>query len=109
VGLAKELADADGGSGFSFPDMLANRAGIHFAELATGTPDGARHVRRMARAGRLSESDIMPSPAGLPEGMQESELARTIGMPSSAAYARLIDHIDRRIEATRLHRSTPSG
>jgi hypothetical protein len=41
--------------------------------------------------------------------MQESELARTIGMPSSAAYARLIDHIDRRIEATRLHRSTPSG
>jgi hypothetical protein len=108
VGLAKELADADGGSGFSFADMLANRAGIRFSEAATGSPDGARHVRRMAAAG-LTEADIMPDPGGLPEGMQQAALARTIGTPSSLGYARLIDHIDRRIEATRLHRSMTSG
>ena len=108
VGLAKELSDADGGSGFSFPDMLANRAGIRLAELATDSADSARHLRRMARAG-LTEADIMPSPTGLPEGMQEAVLLRTIGTPSSAAYARLMDHIDRRIDATRLHRSLASG
>ena len=108
VGLAKELSDADGGSGFSFADMLANRAGIRLAELATSSTDGARHVRRMARAG-LTEADIMPDPIGLPEGMQQAVLERTIGTPSSPAYARLIDHIDRRIQATRLHRSMPSG
>jgi hypothetical protein len=108
VGLAKELSDADGGSGFSFADMLANRAGIRFAELATGSADSARHLRRMARAG-LTQADIMPSPDGLPEGMQQAVLTRTIGTPSSAAYARLIDHIDRRIDATKLHRSMPRG
>lgn len=108
VGLAKELSDADGGSGFSFPDMLANRAGIRLAELATDSADSARHLRRMARAG-LTEADIMPSATGLPEGMQEAVLLRTIGTPSSAAYARLMDHIDRRIDATRLHRSLASG
>ena len=106
VGLAKELSDADGGSGFSFADMLANRAGIRVAELATDSADSARHLRRMARAG-LTEADIMPSPAGLPEGMQEAVLLRTIGTPSSAAYAQLVDHIDRRIDATRLHRTLP--
>ena len=106
VGLAKELSDADGGSGFSFPDMLANRAGIRLAELATDSADSARHLRRLARAG-LAEADIMPSPEGLPEGMQEAVLVRTIGTPSSAAYAQLMDHIDRRIDATRLHRTLP--
>lgn len=108
VGLAKELSDADGGSGFSFPDMLANRAGIRFAELATDSADSALHVRRMARAG-LTEADIMPSPEGLPEGMQQAVLVRTIGTPSSPGYDRLIEHIDRRIDATKLHRSMPRG
>jgi hypothetical protein len=108
VGLAKELADADGGSGFSFPDMLANRAGIRFAEAATGTPESARLVHLLARTG-LTEDDIMPTPRGLPEGMQQAELERTIGTPSSPAYARLIDHIDRRIDATRVQRSLASG
>ncbi len=108
VGLAKELADADGGSGFSFADMLANRAGIRLAELATGSAAGARHTRRMARAG-LGEADIMPDHRGLPEGMQQAVLARSIGTPSSPAYARLIDHIDRRIDATKLHRSMPAS
>lgn len=32
VGLAKEVLDANGGTGFSFVDMAANRAGIIFAE-----------------------------------------------------------------------------
>jgi hypothetical protein len=41
--------------------------------------------------------------------MQEAVLVRTIGTPSSPAYDRLIEHIDRRIDATKLHRSMPRG
>lgn len=108
VGLAKELSDADGGSGFSFPDMLANRAGIRFAELATRSEQAALYVRRQARRG-FSELNLAPRPDGLPEGMQEAVLIRTIGSPSSPAYGRLIQHIDRRIDATGLYRGVPSG
>ena len=35
AGLLKEELDADGGSGFSFGDLLADRAGTTFADVAT--------------------------------------------------------------------------
>ncbi|MGB5831898.1 MAG: hypothetical protein WBG92_07895 [Thiohalocapsa sp.] len=108
VGLAKELRDADGGSGFSFQDLTANRAGMRFAEVATGSAEGARHVQRLARAG-LDQDSIMPAVDGLPEGMQRVALERAIGDVGSSEYRRVVDYIDQRIDNTRLHRGAPSG
>ena len=106
VGLAKELRDADGGSGFSFADLMANRAGIRFAALATGPAAGARHVQRLARAG-LGDGDIMPAIDGLPEGMRSGALEQRVGAVGSPAYQQLVDFIDRRIDALALHRGAP--
>ena len=106
VGLAKELRDADGGSGFSFADLSANRAGIRLAELATGSAAGARHLQRLARAG-LAQDAIMPAIDGLPEGMQRAELERAVGDVGGPDYERVVSYIDRRIENLSLHRGAP--
>ena len=108
VGLAKELRDADGGSGFSFADLTANRAGIRFAELATGSAAGARHVQLLARTG-LDQDAIMPTVDGLPEGMQRAALERAVGDVGSPDYERVVAYIDRRIDNTPLHRGKPAG
>ena len=107
VGLVKELRDAEGGSGFSFADLSANRAGIRFAEAATGSAASARHVQRLARVG-LAQNAIMPAIDGLPEGMQRAELERAVGDVGGPDYERVRSYIDRRIDNLSLHRSVPS-
>lgn len=104
VGKVKELSDSDGGSGFSFADMAANRAGIRLAELATGTAEGARHVQQLARAG-FGEDDIMPRIDGLPEGLQQALFEQQFGEVDSAAYRRVVTHIDERIDSRVMFRS----
>ena len=101
VGLFKEVQDADGGSGFSFPDLAADRAGTRFAELATAGPDAARAVQAAAQGG-LAEDDFMPVITGLPEGLAQAAFQRTYGDTGSAAYRRVADEIERRIDATTL-------
>lgn len=108
IGLAKELRDADGGSGFSFADLAADRAGVRFAELATGSAAGARHVQRLARA-PLGDADLMPSIDGLPEGLTQTELEDRFGGPESPGYRQMSAHIEQRIDALRLHRSAPGS
>jgi hypothetical protein len=108
IGLSKELSDANGGSGFSFPDLMANRAGIRFAELATGSAAGAQHVQRLARVG-LEQDTIMPGIEGLPEGLQRGALERALGDLGSPDYQRLLAYIDRRIGKVQLHLSAPRG
>lgn len=104
VGWYKEMSDANGGSGFSFADMAANRAGIRFAQLATANQDSARQVQRMAGAG-LTEDDFMPAIDGLPEGMNQRTFATQFGSQNKIEYQTIMDHIDRRIDASRLFRT----
>ncbi|MBO8086619.1 MAG: hypothetical protein J7D61_11325 [Marichromatium sp.] len=106
VGWYKEHSDSDGGSGFSFADLAANRAGIRLATLATATPEQARWVRERARAG-LIEDDFMPRIAGLPEGMNKTEFAARFGDTEDPRYRRIAEHIERRIDARPLHRDAP--
>ncbi|NEV60881.1 hypothetical protein [Thiorhodococcus minor] len=103
IGWLKEVSDSDGGSGFSFADMTANRAGIRFARLATESPAGARRLQRLARSG-LSEEDFMPEIDGLPEGMSHRSFVRDFGDPGGQAYKRMILNIDERIESRPLFR-----
>lgn len=100
VGLYKELADARGGSGFSFNDMAANRAGTRFGALAVQEP-GKLQARL---AGGVAERDFMPPVADLPEFLQQQEFGRRYGGPGAPAYDRVLADIDERIDAAALFR-----
>ncbi len=103
VGLFKEVDDSRGGSGFSFTDLAADRAGTRFAELATASGESARTVQlRIDQAQR--ETDIMPNVHDLPEGMSESKFKQRYGGIDSPAYRRVSQDIERRIAETRLFR-----
>lgn len=104
IGLAKEFDDAERGSGFSFADLAANRAGIRFAKLATADPATARKVQRLAAAG-LDQAALMPAIDGLPEGIRDGAFARDYAGANAPVYRGLVEHIDRRIDALRLFRS----
>jgi hypothetical protein len=106
VGWYKEMSDANGGSGFSFADMTANRAGIRFARLATESAASARWLRSVARAG-LREDDFMPRIDRLPEGLSQARLDAHLGEDKGREYQRLIDQIDRHIELRGLYRQPP--
>jgi hypothetical protein len=97
VGLSKELDDADGGSGFSFRDIAANRAGNRFAELAGGDPETASRINTMARSG-FNAADLMPPVDWLPENMSQAAFRRDFGGRDGRAYQIVLDEIDRRID-----------
>jgi len=69
VGLFKELDDSRSGSGFSFTDLAADRAGVRFAESATG-PNAARLQGLLAD--KAEESLFMPRVRDLPEFMPKT-------------------------------------
>ncbi|WP_295438667.1 hypothetical protein [uncultured Thiodictyon sp.] len=98
VGLYKELSDSQGGSGFSFADLAADRAGTRFGEVATSERKSARLIQQAAARG-LTEADIMPSIDGLPEGFSAAAFAAAFQDTKGPAYRRLTDHIERRIDA----------
>jgi hypothetical protein len=89
IGLFKEELDAGGGSGFSFGDLMADRAGTTFALLATGDEAAARAIQeRLARGFRVD--DFFPEAADLPENIQDAELQSRyggVGGPLFRAYA----------------------
>ena len=59
IGLYREVDDSRRGSGFSFADIAADRAGTVFGEFATRSPDSARRLQQRVAAG-VRESDLMP-------------------------------------------------
>jgi len=103
IGLYKEIEDSHGGSGFSFNDIAADRAGTRFGELAAGTRQSALKLQRQMSAG-VRESDIMPVVSDLPEFMPEAEFKRRFGGIDAPAYKRMMAEIERRIAALPLYR-----
>ncbi len=102
VGLFKEISDSRGGSGFSFNDIAADRAGSRFGEVATnGT--AAKKLQSAVGAG-VKESDLMPATADLPEFMAEAEFKRRFGGVDGAEYKKMMAEIERRIAALPLYR-----
>ncbi len=97
IGLYKEIADSRGGSGFSFNDMAANRAGTRFGELAVQDP--ARLQAFMGAGRPLGESDFMPHAADLPEFMAEPDFVRRFGGVGAPAYQVQMAEIERRVSA----------
>jgi hypothetical protein len=72
AGLVKEVLDANGGSGFSFADMLANRAGIIFAEKLLSGEITLEEV-----SDSFTGDKYMPEVEGFAEGLQAPQLGRS--------------------------------
>jgi len=102
VGLFKEIADTDRGSGFSFTDIAADRTGTRFGEIATRSEASARELQRQVAKG-IAESAIMPAARDLPEHLDTATFRRRYGEVGSPAYQAVIDDIDRRIGALALY------
>lgn len=99
VGIAKEMKDSTpGGSGFSFVDMLANKAGIRFAVVATQDADSARDLQRRIAKG-VDTADFFPSIDGLPEGLSQDDFHFGFGGVGGAETRRLFSEIERRVAA----------
>ena len=96
IGLAKEEEDAGKGSGFSFTDLAADRAGVRLGERSTG--DAAARVRQQLAAVH-NDADLLPDFRDLPEFMPQAEFDRRFGPVGSARYQRVIDRIDARLAA----------
>jgi hypothetical protein len=96
AGLLREELDANGGSGFSFGDLLADRAGTTFAALATRDETSAVRLQRRVTAGfRLD--DFFPAADGLPENIPDAELRARYGGVGGALFRRYADEIERRL------------
>lgn len=105
IGLYKEIADTDGGSGFSFTDIAADRAGTRFGELATSSTQAAQRVQSLLAAG-IGETDIMPPAKDLPEHLSGEAFERRFGAVGSPAYQAIMNDIEQRIDRCRLYRDT---
>lgn len=99
IGVYKELLDARHGSGFSFADLAADRAGTRFGELLTSQPGRLDHLL----SSDFADSALVPILNDLPESMSEREFRRRFGGPGTAGYQKMNDEIERRLNALPLY------
>ena len=99
IGLLKELDDSQGGSGFSFTDIGADRTGVRFAELAIRDVATARAVQDKFSYG-LPEADLMAEFRDLPEFLDGPTFRRIYGGVGTPAYNQVIEDIENRISRT---------
>jgi hypothetical protein len=97
VGLFKEELDAgEGGSGFSFSDLLADRAGTLFAVSAIRDERSARRMHTRL-VGGFELGEIFPPAADLPEGIAGPQLEAEYGGVGGEKYQEIMEEIERRL------------
>jgi uncharacterized protein YfiM (DUF2279 family) len=101
LGEFKELADSvEGGSGFSFVDLAADRAGLRVGRAAT-TPASARQAR--ARLAGARNADLLPIDARqLAEGLRTEVFVARYRDIDSPQYAEAVRRIDALLDAAGL-------
>ncbi len=103
AGLYKEVRDTHGGSGFSFSDLAADRAGSRFGAYATSSPEAAKRVQALIADSR-DTSVYLPRIDDLPEFLPGSVFIQRYGGVGGKGYTRLVDEIEARIAALPLYR-----
>lgn len=101
IGLFKELEDSRSGSGFSFNDIAANRAGTSFAARIMISQYSAQKMRTTILAG-IDDSDLMPYWADLPEHLPEQTFLAKFGGTHTATYQEVMEKIERRVSSLKL-------
>ncbi|MGB1109031.1 MAG: hypothetical protein ACPG4N_01675 [Gammaproteobacteria bacterium] len=102
VGLYKEIDDSQGGSGFSFTDLAADRAGVRFAERAVESAAQAERLQSIMSSAPPS-SVFMPKARDLPEFLSKAEFEARFGGVGQPAYQAVADQIEQRIADLRIH------
>lgn len=106
MGEFKELLDSNrGGSGFSFIDLTADRAGNRFADRALDAETGSRRVQDLF-AERAHEAMFFPDIGGLQENLDQASFERLYSGIESPAYQAIVGEIDRRIDQLVLYDPT---
>jgi len=98
IGLMKERMDMrPGGSGFSFADLAADRAGTRLAVAATRDEAAARAMQDRL-AGKFALDDLFPRADDLPEGLSEAALKSRYGGVGGPGYKELMAEIEQRLD-----------
>jgi hypothetical protein len=99
VGLGKEMMDATpGGSGFSFIDLTADRAGTLFAGAATRNSNAAQKMQAQIRRGMVS-TDFCPKVDDLPEGISRDTFQDEYGGLGGVKTREIVKEIQTRLSA----------
>lgn len=89
LSMAKEMLDSNGGSGFSFADLAADKAGMHLAsELLAG------HVKLETLASEFTAKEYLPDISGLPEGMTTMQFINQFGGMNDPRFEGMIERIE---------------
>jgi len=104
IGLAKEVEDSDGGSGFSFADLAADKAGVKLAETATDSEYHAFLLQENMVLVKM-ESEFMPAIDRLPEGIMKLEFNKQYGDLDSSSYNLVNNEIEKRIQQCKVYMS----
>lgn len=102
VGVAKEMSDSHGGSGFSFMDLAADRAGARLGHQAARSDRNAISTQqKMALV--ISEDAYMPTLENLPENLTQSQFQQNYDSVLSTGFSRMTRDIDQRIDRLPLY------
>lgn len=94
IGSLKEINDAGrGGSGFSFIDMAANKAGINLVQQLVNIDP--QQVRQLST--EQFEQAFFPSISELPEGLSEEAFINQFGSLTDSRYIELENIIEQRL------------
>lgn len=102
LGEFKEFLDTNrGGSGFSFVDLLADRAGTRLANIATYSEAQAQHVQAMLAT--ASEQALLPDSARFEEGLTEAGFSKKYQGVGSSAYESKVAELDKQLKTLPLY------
>lgn len=94
LGVYKEQFDSRYGSGFSFNDIAADRAGTRFGLAVMRAPE---QLQQRIAAG-LSEQDLLPDLSDLPEYLTEAEFRQRYGAVDAPGYRQMMGAIEARLD-----------
>jgi hypothetical protein len=98
IGVNKEIDDARrierDREGFSFHDLVADKAGTRFGALAIHSP---QKVQRGFAVAGVKESDFMPAFDDLAENLSSADLTKRYGGVGGAGYRNVVADIDARV------------
>lgn len=103
AGEMKELLDTNpNGSGFSFADLMADKAGVRFAEIALQSEASARALQQKISQG-LTEQQLLPDISAMPEGIDYHQFRAEYDTVESAAYRDMLTFIEQELNALPLY------
>jgi uncharacterized protein YfiM (DUF2279 family) len=102
AGLAKEIDDSHGGSGFNFQDLAADLAGQRFGHLAVASEQSARLLQQ-SLSQDAADAAIMPNVRDLPENLDAAAFAERYQAVGSPAFRAVAQDIARRLDGMALY------